>query len=108
MCSGAPSVVRDVLGSTAHSIKISGLSPTRNCDLDPVPRSMGPEHAPPAQPIRSKRIWQKEIGGGSTQSSGRIRRGPRAREEIAESWLTRQAIDARLMVDQEAKWENAT
>jgi hypothetical protein len=49
---------------------------------------MGPEHAPPAQPIRSKRIWQKEIGGGSTQSSGRIRRGPRAREEIAESWLT--------------------
>jgi hypothetical protein len=45
--------------------------------------------APPAQPIRSKRIWQKEIGGGSTQSSGRIRRGPRAREEIAESWLTR-------------------
>jgi hypothetical protein len=42
-----------------------------------------------AQPIRSKRIWQKEIGGGSTQSSGRIRRGPRAREEIAESWLTR-------------------
>jgi hypothetical protein len=34
--------------------------------------------------------------------------GETAREEIAESWLTRQAIDARLMVDQEAKWENAT
>jgi hypothetical protein len=50
--------------------------------------------APPAQPIRSKRIWQnefgkKKIGGGSTQSSGRIRRGPRAREEIAESACAR-------------------
>jgi hypothetical protein len=54
-----------------------------------LPLNGAAQPAPPAQPIRSKRIWQKEIGGGSTQSSGRIRRGPRAREEIAESWLTR-------------------